>query len=155
MTGKNSSGRPDPAVRAASDSMSRAASGPGTAAPDGLPRAVPVAFYGRTAHAVGTGDSRADRYRQLALCRTVAGARGWSVTAEFFDGDCRAGDPWRRRPQGQSLLAALAGPGRVAAAVAVADPWCLLPRRPAPGGTTILALLASGTCCSCWPEPAW
>jgi hypothetical protein len=103
---------------------------------------VPVAFYGRTAHAAGTGDSRADRHRQLALCHAVAAAAGWQVTAEFFDEDCRAGDPWRRRPQGRSLLAALQGPGRVAGAVAVADPWCLLPRRPPPGGTAILGRLA-------------
>ena len=73
-------------------------------------RAVPAAFYGRTAHAVGTGDSQADRYRQLALCRTVAAACGGRVTAEFFDEDCRADYPWRRRPQGRSLLAALPGP---------------------------------------------
>jgi hypothetical protein len=46
------------------------------------------------------------------------------------------------RPQGRSLLAALPGPGRPAGAVVVADPWRLLPRRPAPGGTSILTQLA-------------
>jgi hypothetical protein len=132
MTGKKPSG----------DSAPRAESGPGTAAQNSPPRAVPVAFYGRTAHAAGTGDSRADRHRQLALCHAVAAARGWQITAEFFDENCRADCPWWCRPQGQSLLAALSGHGRVTAAVAVADPWCLLPRRPVPGGTAILAWLA-------------
>ena len=54
---------------------------------------MPVAFYGRTAHAAGTGDSQADRHRQLALCRAVAAACGGQVTAEFFDEDCRADSP--------------------------------------------------------------
>jgi hypothetical protein len=143
MTGKNPPSRPQPAGRPAGDSVTRTKSGPGTAGPDGPPQAVPVAFYGRTAHAAGTGDSRADRHRQLALCHAVAAARGWQVTAKFFDEDCRAGYPWQRRPQGRCLLAALSGPGRVAGAVAVADPWCLLPRCPVPGGTAILARLAS------------
>lgn len=143
MTGKNPPGRPRQAGRPADGSMTRAASGPGTGDPDSPPRAVPAAFYGRTAHAADTGGSRADRHRQLALCHAVAAARGWQVTAEFFDEDCRAGYPWQRRPQGRSLLAALSGPGRVAGIVAVADPWCLLPRRPVPGGTAILAQLAS------------
>jgi hypothetical protein len=142
MTGKSPPGRPHQAGRPAGDSMTRAGSGPGTAGPDSPPRAVSVAFYGRTAHAAGTGDSRADRHRQLALCHAVAAARGWQVTAEFFDENCRAGCPWQRRPQGRALLAALPGPGRVAGAVAVADPWRLLPRRPAPGGTAILGRLA-------------
>ena len=139
MTGTDPPGRPHQAGWGACDSMTRAASGPGTAGPDSPPRAVPVAFYGRTACAAGTGDSRADR--QLALCHAVA-AGSWQVTAEFFNEDCRAGYPWQRRPQGRALLAALSGPGRVAGAVAVADPWRLLPRRPAPGGTPILARLA-------------
>ena len=64
------------------------------------------------------------------------------MTAEFFDEDCRAGDPWQDRPQGRSLLAALSGPCRPAGAVVVADPWRLLPRRPAPGEPGILARLA-------------
>lgn len=155
MTGKNPPSRPHQAGRPADDSATRAKSGPGTAEPDSPPRAVPVAFYGRTAHAAGTCDSRADRHRQLALCHAVAAARGWQVTAEFFDEDCRACYPWQRRPQGRSLLAALSGPGRVAGTVAVADPWRLLPRRPAPGGTAILARLASVACSSCWPTLAW
>jgi hypothetical protein len=142
MTGKNPPGRPHQASWPADDSATWAKSGPETPDPNSPPRAVPVAFYGRTAHSAGTGDSRADRHWQLALCRAVAAARGWQVTAEFFDEDCRAGYPWQRRPQGRSLLAALQGPGRVARAVAVADPWCLLPRRPTPGGTAILARLA-------------
>jgi len=142
MTGKSPPGRPHQAGRLADDFMTRAAGGPGTAGPDSPPQAVPVAFYGRTACAGGIGDSRADRHRQRALCHAVAAARGLQVTAEFFDEDCRAGYPWQRRPQGRSLLAALQGPGRVAGAVAVADPWRLLPRRPVPGGTAILARLA-------------
>ena len=140
MTGTDPPGRPHQAGRAACDSMTRAASGPGTAGPDSPPRAVPVAFYGRTACAAGTGDSRADR--RSWPCATRSPPRGWQVTAEFFNEDCRAGYPWQRRPQGRALLAALSGPGRVAGAVAVADPWRLLPRRPAPGGTPILARLA-------------
>jgi hypothetical protein len=102
---------------------------------------VPVAFYGRTARAASTGDSAADRHRQLALCRAAAAACGGQVTAEFFDEACRADDPWHRRPHGQALLAALCAPDRVAATVVVADPWCLLPRRLAPDGTAILAQL--------------
>ena len=45
---------------------------------------VPAAFYGRTAHAAGTGDSAAGRYSQLVLCRSVAAACGARVTAEFL-----------------------------------------------------------------------
>lgn len=142
MTGTDPRRRPHHAGLLADGSATRAECGPGVTDRNSPPRAVPVAFYGRTACAAGTGDSRADRYRQLALCHAVAAARGWQVTAEFFDEDCRADDPWQRRPQGRSLLAALSGPGRVAGAVAVADPWCLLPRRPAPGGTAILGRLA-------------
>ena len=142
MTGMNPRGRPHQADRIPDDSTTPAANGPGTAHRDSSLRAVPAAFYGRTAHAAGTGDSQADRYRQLALCRTVAAACGAWVTAEFFDEDCRADDPWQDRPQGRALLAALPGPGRPAGAVVVADPWRLLPRRPAPGGTGILAQLA-------------
>jgi hypothetical protein len=142
MTGKCPPGRPHEAGRPAGGSMTRAGSGPGAAGPDSPPWAVPVAFYGRTACAAGSVDSRADRYRQLALCHAVVAARGWRLTAEFFDEDCRAGYPWRRRPQGRALLAALQAPGRVAGAVAVADPWRLLPRRPVPGGTAILGRLA-------------
>ena len=142
MTGLNPRGRPHQADRIADDSTTPAADGPGTADRDSSLRAMSAAFYGRTAHAAGTGDSQADRYRQLALCRAVAAACGAWVTAEFFDEDCRAGYPWPDRPQGRSLLAALAGPGGPAGAVVVADPWRLLPRRPVPGGTRILAQLA-------------
>ena len=141
MTGKDSGGRPRQAGRLADDSTTRAASGPGTADRNSSLLAVPVAFYGRTAHAAGTGDSRADRHRQLALCRAVAAACGARVTTEFFERTA-APTPLAVRPQGRSLLAALSGPGRVAATVVVADPWCLLPRRPAPEGTGILARLA-------------
>jgi len=142
MTGMDSRGRPRQAGRLADDSMTRAANGPGTADRNSSLLAVPVAFYGRTAHAAGTGDSRADRHRQLALCRAVAAACGARVTTEFFDEDCRADSPWRCRPQGRPLRAALSAPDRVAGTVVVADPWCLLPRRPAPEGAGILARLA-------------
>jgi len=142
MTGINPRGGPHQANRIPDGSTAPAADGAGTANRDSSLPAVPAAFYGRTAHAAGTADSQADRYRQLALCRTVAAACSAWVTAEFFDEDCRAGNPWPDRPQGRSLLAALAGPGRPAGAVVVADPWRLLARRPAPGGTAILAQLA-------------
>jgi hypothetical protein len=142
MTGTNPRGRPRQDGRITGDSTTRAASGPGAADPDTSPGAVPAAFYGRTACAAGTRDSQADRHRQLALCRAVATACGAWVTAEFFDEDCRADDPWQHRPQGRSLLAALSGPPRPAGAVVVADPWRLLPRRPAPGEPGILARLA-------------
>ncbi len=142
MTGTNPRGRPRQDGRITGDSTTRAASGPGAADPDTSPGAVPVAFYGRTACAAGTSDSQADRHRQLALCRAVATACGAWVTAEFFDEDCRADDPWQHRPQGRSLLAALSGPPRPAGAVVVADPWRLLSRRPASQGTAILARLA-------------
>jgi hypothetical protein len=131
MTGKNPPSRPRP------------------------PWGVPASFYGRTACAAGTGDSRAGRHRQLALCNAVAAACGWQVTAEFFDEDCRAGASWQRRPQGRPLVADLTG-----AAVWPDQFWS--PTRGAcfpvgwrPGGTAILARLASGACCSCWPGPAW
>jgi hypothetical protein len=142
MTGNNPRGHPRQAGRIADDSTTRAAGGPGTADLDSSLRAVPAAFYGRTAHGTGTGDSQADRQRQLAGCSAVAAAFGARVTAEFFDEDCRADDSWQNRPQGRFLLAALSGPGRPAGAVVVADPWRLLPRRPAPGSTAILAQLA-------------
>jgi hypothetical protein len=142
MTGNNPRGRPRQAGRPAGDSTARAASAPGAADRNRSLRAVPAAFYGRTAHAAGTSDSAADRHRQLALCRAVAAACGARVTAEFFDEDCRADYPWQGRPQGRSLLAALSGPDRVAGAVVVADPWSLLPRRPPPDSTGILAWLA-------------
>ena len=139
MTGMDSRRRLRQAGRLADDSITRAPSGPGRADRNSSLLAVPVAFYGRTAHAAGTGDSRADWHRQLALCRAVAAACGARVTTEFFDEDCRADSPWRCRPQGWSLLAALSAPDRVAATVVVADPWCLLPCRPAPEGAGILA----------------
>ena len=143
MTGNNSRGRPHQADWLTDDCTTRAANGPGAADRNSSLRAVPVAFYGRTARAAGTGDSAADRYRQLALCRAAAAACGAPVTAEFFDENCRADHPWQDRPQGRSLLAALFGPDRVAGAVAVADPWRLVARRPAPDGAGILARLAS------------
>jgi hypothetical protein len=142
MTGNNPRGRPRQASLT-SGSTTRAAGGPGAADRDNPVRAAPAAFYGRTARAAGTSDSAAGRYRQLALCRSAAAACGARVTAEFFDEDCRAGGPWQDRPQGRSLLAALSGPRRLAGAVVVADPWRLLPRRPAPGEPGILARLAS------------
>jgi hypothetical protein len=142
MTGNNPRGHTRQAGRIAGESMMRAAGGPGSADLDSSLPAVPMAFYGRTAHGTGTGDSQADRHRQLALCSAVAAAFGARVSAGFFDEDCRADDPWQDRPQGRFLLAALSGPGRPAAAVAVADPWRLLPRRPAPDSTAILARLA-------------
>jgi len=142
MTGNNPRGHPRQAGRITGDSTTPTASGPGAADRDSPVRAAPASFYGRTARAAGTGDSAADRYRQLALCRSVAAACGARVTAEFFDEDCRAGDPWQDRPQGRSLLAALPGPSRPAGAAVVADPWRLLPRRPAPGEPGILAWLA-------------
>lgn len=142
MTGNNPRGRPRQAGQLTGDSTTRAASAPGAADRDSSLRAVSAAFYGRTARAAGTSDSEADRYRQLALCRVVAAACGAWVTAEFFDEDCRADYPWQGRPQGRSLLAALPGHGRHAGAVVVADPWRLLPRRPAPDSTGILARLA-------------
>ncbi len=155
MTGKSPPGRPHQAGLPDGDSKTRAASGLGTADPNSPPQAVPVAFYGRSACAAGTCDNRADQYQQLALCQAVAAVRGWQVTAEFFDEDCRAGYSWQRRPQGRSLLAALSEPGRVAGAVAVADPWCLLPRRPVPGGTAILARLAFRRVLLVLADPAW
>jgi hypothetical protein len=143
MTANKPHCRPHQAGRVTGDSATRPASGTGAADRDSPVRAAPAAFYGRTARATGTSDSQADRYRQLALCRSAAAAWGARVTAEFFDEDRRAGGPWQDRPQGRSLLAALSGPRRLAGAVVVADPWQLLSRRPAPGEPGILAWLAS------------
>ena len=142
MTGKSPPGRPHQAGLPDGDSQTRSASGIGTADPNSPPHAVPVAFYWWSDCAAGTCDNRADQYQQLALYQAVAAARGWQVTAEFFDEDCRAGYSWQRRPQGRALLAALSEPGHVAGAVAVANLWRLLPRRPVPGDTAILAPLA-------------
>ena len=142
MTGKSPPGRPhQPAGPTATPRRDQPAAS-GTAAPDSLPQAVRVAFCWWSDCAAGTCDNRADQYQQLALCQAVAAARGWQVTAEFFDEDCRAGCSWQRRPQGRAVLAALSEPGHVAGAVAVANLWCLLPRRPVPGDTAILARLA-------------
>ncbi len=114
-----------------------------TAADPGIRiRATQVVFYGRTAHAVGTGDSRADRHQQMALCSAAIAAYGGQVSAGYFDEGCRADRPWDRRPQGQALLTALSGPGRTARALVAADPWRLLPRRPPAGGIGILPQLA-------------
>jgi len=147
MTGMDSGGRPRQAGPLADDSTTRAANGLGTADGNSLVLAVPVAFYGRTADAAGTGDSRADRHRQLALCRAVAAACGARVATEFFDEDRRADSLWRCRPPGRSLLAALSVPDRVAAKVAIAGPSCLLPRRP----KALASWLGShsGACSSC------
>jgi len=93
MTGTDPPSRPHQAGRPADGSATRAEIGPGTADPNSPPQAVSVAFYGRTACAAGTDDSRADRHRQLTLCHAAVAARGWQVTAEFFDEDCRAGYP--------------------------------------------------------------
>jgi hypothetical protein len=104
--------------------------------------ATPVAFYGRTAHAAGTGDSQADWYRQLVLCRAVIAACGGQVVIEFFDEDCRADRPWSSRPQGRALLDILSAPDRPATALIAASPWHLLPRRPSADGNSILQHLA-------------
>ena len=147
MTGMDSGGRPRQAGPLADDSTTRAANGLGTADGNSPVLAVPVAFYGRTANAAGTGDSRAERHRQLALRRTVAAACGARVATEFFDEDRRADSLWRCRPPGRSLLAALSVPDRVAAKVAIAGPSCLLPRRP----KVLASWLGShsGACSSC------
>jgi hypothetical protein len=138
MTGMDSGGRPCQAGPFADDSTTRAANGLGTADGNSSVLAVPVAFYGRTVDAAGTGDSRADRHRQLALCRTVAAACGARVATEFFDEDCRAdssvpaagpvpaGRALRARPRGRDS----GGRGPV------------VPASPAPEGTGILARLA-------------
>ena len=105
-------------------------------------RTTSVAFYGRTAHAVGTSDGQAERHRQLALCRAVVAACGGQVTAVYFDEGCRADHPWNCRPQGQALLAALSGPAHPAWTLVAADAWRLLPRRTPPDGVEILHQLA-------------
>jgi hypothetical protein len=64
------------------------------------------------------------------------------VTVEYFDEGCRVDRPWRRRPQGQVLLAALSSPACPVRALVAADPWRLLPRRPPAGGIGILQQLA-------------
>ena len=130
MTGMDAGGRPRQAVPLADGSTTRAANGLGTADGNSSVLALPVAFYGRTANAAGTGDSRADRHRQLALRRAVAAACGARAATECLDEDRRADSPWQCRPPGRSLLAALSAPGPVAATVVVAGPSCLLPRRP-------------------------
>ena len=147
MTGMDSGGRPRQAGPLADDSTTRAANGLGTADGNSSVLAVPVAFYGRTADSAGTGDSRAEQHRQLALCRAVAAASGARVATECLDEDRRADSPWRCRPPGRSLLAALSAPGRVAATVVIAGLSCLLPRRP----KVLASWLAShsGACSSC------
>jgi hypothetical protein len=58
MTGNNPRGLPSQAVRITGGSTARAASALGAAVRDSSLRAVPAAFYGRTARAAGTGDSQ-------------------------------------------------------------------------------------------------
>jgi hypothetical protein len=105
-------------------------------------RATPMAFYGRTAHAAGTWDGQAERHRQLALCRAVVAAYCGQVTALYFDEGCRADHPWRRRPQGQALLATLSGAAHPPWTLVAADAWRLLPRRTPADGIGILQQLA-------------
>lgn len=105
-------------------------------------RATPVTFYGRTAHAVGTWDSQAERHRQLAQCRAIVAAHGGRVTALYFDESCRADHPLSLRPQGQALLAAMSGPAHLAWTLVTADAWRLLPRRTPADGTGILRQFA-------------
>ena len=105
-------------------------------------RATSVAFYGRTAHAVGTSDGQAERHRQLALCRSVVAACGGQVAAVYFDEGCRADHPLDCRPQGQALLAALSGPAHPASTLVAADAWRLLPRGAPADGVEILHQLA-------------
>lgn len=142
MTGTRSRGRPRQARRPADDPATLPADDLATAGPGTRIPAAPVAFYGRTAHAAGTGDSHADRHRQLALCRAVIAAYGGQVSAGYFDEGCSADRPWRCRPQGQALLAALSDPACPVQALVAADLWRLLPRRPPAGGTGILQQLA-------------
>lgn len=99
-------------------------------------------FYGRIAHAAGTQESQAERYRQLALCRAALTAYGGQVTAVYFDEACRADHPWSRRPHGQALLTMLSGPAHPAWTLVAADAWRLLPRRTPADGTGILQQLA-------------
>jgi hypothetical protein len=105
-------------------------------------RATSVVVYGRTAHAVGTPESQAERHRQLALCRAAVAAYGGQVTAVYFDEGCRADHPWSRRPQSQALLAALSSTAHPAWTLVAADAWRLLPRRTPADGTGILQQLA-------------
>lgn len=63
--------------------------------------ATPVAFYGRTACAAGSGDSQADRYRQLVLCRAVVANCAWPS----------ASGSWPRGPR-HNVRAASGKPGR-------------------------------------------
>jgi hypothetical protein len=142
MTGTPTRGWPHLAGRPADDLTALVAGNPATAGPGALTRGTAVVFYGRTAPRAGTRDSRADRHRQLALCRRFIAAHGGRVIAEYFDEGCRADRLWNRRPQGQALLAELSGPARAAGALVVADPSCLLPRRPPAGSTPILQQLA-------------
>ena len=142
MTGTRSRGRPRQARRPADDLATPPADAPAATGPGIRIRAAQVVFYGRTAHAAGTSDSHADRHRQLALCRAAIAAYGAQVSAGYFDEGCRADRPWDRRPQGQALLTALSGPDPTARVLVAADPWRLLPRRPAAGGTGILPQLA-------------
>jgi len=140
MTGMDSGGRPRQAGPLADGSTTRAANGLGTADGNSPVLAVPVAFYGRTADAAGTGDSRAERHRQLALCRAVAAACGARVATGVL----------RRRPQRRlSLAAPAAGPVPAGRALRARPRGCdsgdrgpVVPASPAPEGTGILARLA-------------
>lgn len=140
MTGMDSGGRPRQAGPLADDSTTRAANGLGAADRNSSVLAVPAAFYGRTADAAGTGDSRADRHRQLALCRAVAAACGAWVATEFFDEDCRADSPLAVPaggpvPAGRALRARSRGRDSGGRGPVV-------PASPAPEGTGIPARLA-------------
>jgi hypothetical protein len=105
-------------------------------------RARSLAFYGRTAHAVGTQESQAERHRQLTLCLAAVAAYSGQATAVYFDENCRADHPWSRRAHGRALLSTLSGPAHPARALVVADAWRLLPRRTPADGIGILQQLA-------------
>ncbi|MGH3405359.1 MAG: hypothetical protein ACRDRJ_23075 [Streptosporangiaceae bacterium] len=117
-------------------------------------RATSVAFYGRTAHAVGTWDGQAERHRQLALCRAVLTAYGGQVTALYFDESCRADHPWSCRPQGQALLATLSGPAHPAWTLVAADAWRLLRAARLQTASGSCSSSRSATSCWCWPIQA-
>jgi hypothetical protein len=142
VTRTRSRGRPHQPCRTADDPAALLADDLATADPGIRIRATQVVFYGRTGHAAGTGGSHAEWHRQLALCRAVIAAYGGQVSSGYFDEGCRADRPWRRRPQGQALLAALSSPACPVRALVAADPWRLLPRRPPSSGTGILQQLA-------------
>ena len=80
-----------------------------------------LAFYGR----VSTEDQQdpdASRGWQLSRARQLVEPAGCTIVDEFFDLGTSRSLPWKRRPEGARLLAALSDPDRGFDGVVIGEP---------------------------------